>query len=185
MSGVDLADQFLQYYSFLCKSVKWSKKFFVHCLDMVILNAHILHKKYSDSKKMHWQFRIELVKHMLSNAQQQPWGIVPVPDPVDCPLHLVDKHFIEPIPGQEGGRRKQPSHPCFVCNVSKEALSDAGFGDSYKPKKYTSYWCSICKLALCIDPCFRLYHTEKDYTSEIIKIARTSIKPNQKDAQHV
>ena len=68
MSGVDLTDQFLQYYSFLCKSVKWSKKFFVHCLNMVILNAHILHKKYSDSKTMHWQFRMQLVKHMLSNA---------------------------------------------------------------------------------------------------------------------
>ena len=68
MSGVDLTDQFLQYYSFLHKSVKGSKKFFVYCLNMVILNTHILHKKYSDSKKMHWQFRIELVKHMLSNA---------------------------------------------------------------------------------------------------------------------
>ena len=93
MSGVDLTDQFLHYYSFLCKSVKWSKKFIVHCLNRVVLNAHILHKKYSDSIKMHWQFRIELVKHMLSNAQQQPWGIVPVPDPVDCALHLVDKHL--------------------------------------------------------------------------------------------
>ena len=51
ISGVDLTDLFLQYYSFLCTSVKWSKKFFVHCLNMVILNAHILHKKYSDSKK--------------------------------------------------------------------------------------------------------------------------------------
>ena len=113
---------------------------------------------------------------------------MPVPDPVDCPLCLVDKHFIEPIPGQEGGRRKHPSHICFVCNVSKEALSDGGFGDIYKPKEYTSYWCSICKCALCIDPCFRLYHTEKDYTSEIIKIARhsvNSVKPIQKDVQHV
>ena len=112
-------------------------------------------------------------------------GIVPVPDPVDSPLHLVDKHFIKPIPGQEGGRRKHSSCACFVGNVSKEALSDAGFGDSYKPKKYTSYWCSICKCALCIDPCFRLYHTEKDYTSEIIKIARHSVKPIQKDVQHI
>ena len=153
--------------------------------NMVILNAHILNKKYSDSKKMHWQLRIELVKHMVGNTQQQPWGIVPVPDPVDCPLCLVDKHFIEPIPGQEGARRKHPGCLCFVCNVSKEAFSDAGFGDSYKSKKYTSYWCSICKCALCIDPCFRLYHTEKDYTSEIIKIARMSVKPIQKDAQHV
>ena len=74
MSGVDLTDQFLQYYSFLCKSVKWSKKFFVHCLNMVILNAHILDKKYSDSKTMHWQFRIELVKHMLSNVHDNSHG---------------------------------------------------------------------------------------------------------------
>ena len=69
--------------------------------------------------------------------QQQPQGIVPVPDPVDCPLCLVDKHFIEPILGQEGGRRKHPSCACFIFNVSKEALSDAGSGDSYKPKKST------------------------------------------------
>ena len=86
-------------------------------------------------QKMHWQFRIELVKHMLSNAQQKPWGNVPVPDHVYCPLCLVDRHFIEPIPGQEGGKRKHPSCDCFICNVSKEALSDAGLGDSYKPKK--------------------------------------------------
>ena len=51
MSSVDLTDPFLQYYSFLHKSVKWSKKFFVHSLNMFILNAHILHKKYSDNKK--------------------------------------------------------------------------------------------------------------------------------------
>ena len=73
----------------------------------------------------------------------------------------------------------------YCQQISKEALSDAGFGDSYKPKKYTSYWCPICKHALCIDPCFRIYHTEKDYTSEIIKIARMSVKPIQKDAQHI
>ena len=107
MSGVDLTDQFLQYYSFLHKSVKWSKKFFVHCLNMVILNAHILHKKYSDSKNA------LAVQDRTSKAWQQPLGIVPVPDPVDCSLCLVDKHFIEPIPGQEGGRRKHPSHACF------------------------------------------------------------------------
>ena len=110
---------------------------------------------------------------------------MPVPDPVDSPLCLVDRHFIAPIPGQEGGRRMHPSRACFICNVSREALSDAGLGDSYKTKKSTSYWCSICKCALCIDPCFRLYHTHKDYTSEILKIARMSVKPIQEDAQHV
>ena len=38
---------------------------------------------------------------------------------------------------------------------------------------------------MCIDPCFRLYHTKEDYTSEIMKIARMSVKPVQQDAQHV
>ena len=36
---------------------------------------------------------------------------------------------------QEEGRRKHPSCACFVCNVSREALSDAGMGDSYKTKR--------------------------------------------------
>ena len=140
---------------------------------------------YSPHEIMHWQFMIQLIKDMLIKAWQQPWGIVPVPDLVDSPLCLVDQHFIEAIPGQKGSRRKHPSHTCLTCNVSKEALSDTGLGDSYKPKKFTSHLCSICKGALCIDPCFRLCHTEKDYTSEIIKIARMSVKPIQKDAQHV
>ena len=97
---------------------------------------------------------------------------------------LIDT-LLSPYQAKKGGRRKHPSHSCFVCNDSREALSDAGLGDSYKPKKFTSYWCSICKCALCIDPCFRLYHTQKDYTNEILKIARTSVKSIQKDAQHV
>ena len=93
--------------------------------------------------------------------------------------------LLSPYQAKKGVGRKHPNHACFICNISKEALSDTGLGDSYKPKKFTSYWCSICKHVLCIDPCFRLYHTEKDYTSEIIKIARMSVKPIQKDAQHV
>ena len=122
---------------------------------------------------------------MLSTAQQQPWGIVPVPDPVDSPLHLVGRHFIEPIPGQEVGRRKHPSCACFVCNVTKRHCQMLVWGTVINPKSSPLTGCSICKRTLCIDPIFKLYHTEKDFTSEIIKIARMSVKPIQKDAQHV
>ena len=102
------------------------------------------------------------------------------------PSAWLINNLLSPYQAKNGDRRKHPSCTCFVCNVSKEALSDAGLGDSYKSKKYTSYWCSIYKHALCIDPCFRLYHTEKDYTSEIIKIARHECKAYSKqDAQHV
>ena len=116
-----------------------------------------------------------LLEHGYTQCTYSPQEIFGQQKCLDCPLCLVEKHSIESILGQEGGRRKHPSHACFVCNVSKEALSDAGFGENYKPKKYTSYWCPVFKCALFIDFCFRLYHTKKDYTSKIIKIARMSV----------
>ena len=85
--------------------------------------------------------------------------------------------LLSPYQAKKGlGESTQAALVLYVMS-GKEALSDVGLGDIYKPKKFTSYWCSICKCASCIDPCFRLYHTEKDYTSEIIKIARHSVKP--------
>ena len=81
---------------------------------------HIFSTRNIQTAKMHWQFRIELVKHMLSNAQQQPQGIVPVPEPVDCPLCLADKHFIEPIPGQEGvGESTQATLVLYVMSAKR------------------------------------------------------------------
>ena len=107
-----------------------------------------------------------------------------VPDPADSPLHLVDKYFIEPIPGQEGvGESTQAMLVSYVMSAKRHCQMLV-WGTGTIPKS-ASYWCSICKHALCIDPCVRLYQTEKDYTSEIIKIARMSVKPTQKDAQHV
>ena len=47
MSGVDLTDQFLASYSFLRRSVKWSKKLFIHFINMVMLNAYMLYKHYA------------------------------------------------------------------------------------------------------------------------------------------
>ena len=44
MGGVDLSDQLLNYFSFLRKSTKWSRKLLIHLFNLVILNAHILNK---------------------------------------------------------------------------------------------------------------------------------------------
>ena len=111
---------------------------------------------------------------------------MPVQDPVDSPLCLVDKHFIEPIPGQEVGRRKHPSHTCFICIViAKRHCQILVWGTVTNPKSSPLTGVQYVSVHVCIDPCFRLYHTEKDYTSEIMKIARMIVKPIQKDAQHV
>ena len=45
---------------------------------------------------------------------------MPVPDSVDSPLHLVDRHFIEPIPGQEGvGKSTQAAVVSYVMSAER------------------------------------------------------------------
>ena len=44
MGGVDLADQYCVYYSFTCKSVKWSRKAMFWGIEVAIVNSYILYK---------------------------------------------------------------------------------------------------------------------------------------------
>ena len=53
MGGVDLNDQICQYYDVLCKSVKWWKTLFFHLINMVIVNAYVLYRKYGNAGKRH------------------------------------------------------------------------------------------------------------------------------------
>ena len=69
---------------------------------------------------MHWQFRKELVKHMLSNAQQQPWGIVPVPDPVDCPSTWLINTLLSPYQAKKGvGESIQAALVSYVMSAKR------------------------------------------------------------------
>ena len=155
VSRVDLTDQFLASYSFLKKSVKWSKKFFIHCINMVMLNAYVLYKHYAKEKKTHKQFHLDIVKHLLRNAKETPRGVLEIPEPANSPLRLIERHFIEKIPPHVGCKRSCPSHKCYVCNsVTPDALTDLGLEKSDHRNKFSSYWCPQCKRTLCIDECF-------------------------------
>ena len=45
---------------------------------------------------------------------------MPVPDPVDCPLCLVDKHFTEPIPAKKGvGENTQAALVSYVMSAKR------------------------------------------------------------------
>ena len=63
MSGVDLSDQLLNYYSFVWKSTKWSRKLLIHQLNLLILNAYILNQNYGCEKLTHDKYRDRIVKY--------------------------------------------------------------------------------------------------------------------------
>ena len=41
MHGVDTADQYLAYYPFICKTVKWPKRVFFYVLQCCLFNSYV------------------------------------------------------------------------------------------------------------------------------------------------
>ena len=42
---------------------------------------------------------------------------------------------------------------------------DAWHGSCQSSRAESSYECVTCAVGLCVDPCFKLYHTNKDFIS--------------------
>lgn len=172
MGGVDLSDQMMTYYSFLRKSLKWSRKLLIHLMNMLIMNAFILNKKFGRTKLSHEEYRDELVRFLIQDGMKR--YNIPLPPvssrkitPREAADHsekrLKERHFPSSIPCAEGRKRKKPSRTCFACNnlpvVPGVKLN----------KKSTSYWCSECQKPLCVTPCFEIYHTEKNFQESCLE----------------
>ena len=163
MGGVDLSDQLLNYYSFLQKSTKWSRKLLIHMFNLLLLNAYILNKHYGCKKLTHDEYRDRIVKYLLEEGLKN--YKIPLPPvmskrigkyhgPGHDKARLCERHFPSCIPKGEGKKRERPSRCCSVCSYIPGYL--------YK-KKRTSYWCEDCRKPLCVVPCFKIYHTEMDF----------------------
>ena len=155
MSGVDLSDQLLNYFTFIHKSTKWSWKLLIHLFNLVILNAYILNRHYG-SKKCH-RMSIEITWWNIYCVKA--WSVTkfPLPQVLSKKIgrnhtsehnskRLNERHFITNIPGGEGRKRKRPTRCCFVCSKLPSL--------NCKPKR-TSFWCEDFGKALCITPCFK------------------------------
>ena len=108
MGGVDLSDQLLNYFSFLRKSTKWSRKLLIHLFNRVILNAHILNKHYVSAKLTQDEYRGYIVKYLVSEGLK--CYKIPLPSIISRKLgkhntdehnrtRLNEHHFISNIPG--------------------------------------------------------------------------------------
>ena len=72
MNGVDLADQYTVYYSFVRRSKKWWRKVCFWLLEVATVNAYILYKK-SNSSHTHLQFRRAVIESLASlHLQEAP-----------------------------------------------------------------------------------------------------------------
>ena len=147
MGGVDLEDQFNSYYAVTKRSYKWWKVF-MHLPITAISNASIMYQSSAVVKLTNSEFRLQLAEQLLegyerhSAARGRPRAVE------DAPLRLSGRHFTEHC-----GQLKPE---CIVCNKRQ--------GGKSVQRKRTSYRCKTCapSVALCIVPCFEIYHTKHD-----------------------
>ena len=79
---------------------------------------------------------------------------------LDDSIRLEGRHFPSRI-GKES--TKSGSKLCKVCNFGKKTIKEKGFDGITISQKLTSYMCKKCKVPLCVEPCFELYHTKEKY----------------------
>lgn len=148
--GVDLSDQRMSYGIFDHRSVKWWRKLAFHIILICINNSCVLYEKVKKKKCSINNFMKLLVQDLaMTDDLETP------PDTSGTQLSRLSgsKHFIEKIPAPDGKKRLQ--RKCKVC-------ADRGRKLSGKPvRKDTTFQCNFCKIPLCLEPCFKLFHTKK------------------------
>ena len=144
MGGVDLCDQYNQYYQFCRKSIKWWKKVFFWILETCITNSYILYKltrPVEERGTSLLKFRRALVTSL-------------VPRAVDIPIHRPGRPSLGPPLERLNGRfhgqeLSSTKTDCKVCSKRP------------KQRRETCYVCTTCQGHPHLHPgtCFVRYHT--------------------------
>jgi hypothetical protein len=136
-SGVDTIDQLHASYSIGRKSKKWWPRLVWWLIDMCIINAYSLYNQQQQVKISQLEFRQQLMQQLVEQYGQQRSSI-------DRPSPTLQRQR------QKGHWpvRTHEERDCVHCSVQP------------KQRTCTSFQCEQCRVHLCIDPCFKLFHTD-------------------------
>lgn len=154
MGGVDRVDQHISCYSTPRKrGKKWYKKVFFNLIDISLWNAYVVYKKCGGTLSF-LLYRIEIIQKTMEKYHSDAMKPKPGrPSQTLSPLRLTERHFLEYIPPTE--KKVNPTRQCGMCSRVKDA-------NGKKIRRESRFYCPDCNVALCVSPCFRVYHTVAD-----------------------
>ena len=129
-------------------------------LNMLVLNAYILNKKFGERKLSHSDYR-EYIAEYLIRRSNRTYACVDTDNFLQCD-RLVGRHW--PMKFERNAMGCIVPHWCKVCCVG---LKEKNANRKREKEESTSYKCQQCNVPLCIDPCFHIYHVDKDYKSSV------------------
>lgn len=169
MGSVDQSDQMVLLNSSVRKTLKWTKKLFVHLLDLSATNAHILYGKHTGSSMKHFKFAKKLCVQLISAAIIDPdYGMPKKSGRRSSNMatrlqYSMSTHWPSIIPPTE--KQSKPRRECVVCRSHRPTTGTRWKKGDSRVRVQTRYQCSGCidQPALCVTPCFQKYHTLKHY----------------------
>ena len=137
MSGIDLSDQMISYYSNLRKTLKWYRKVALQIIEVLLNNSYYVFKKCTGKQMTMLTYRETIVNHLIGLTDDVDFDKVP----------KANFHYLEPIPPTAS--KANPTRKCVLCKKADI-------------RKESRYQCGFCedKVALCIHPCFKNYHVK-------------------------
>ena len=124
-------------------------------------------KKKSEAYKNAQQIFVSVIDRLVNNSFET------MNDSLDDSLNnsfvgeferLADnKHFLKKISVPENSKKGRVFRTCKVCSLAEREFDRIrSLPKRKRTGRETQYECSKCKVALCIDNCFEIYHTQKD-----------------------
>lgn len=148
MGGVDQYDQTSGYYSYPYKSHKWYLTIFHFLIEASLINSFILFKSKNPQTNISSKRFRELVCLSLVNEQTCRRAVDKRSQPhPEASARILAPHYPEKF--------DNPKHrpECKVCR-------------SIKVRTQTTFHCPTCGVALCVYPCFKIYHTKENIAAE-------------------
>ncbi|XP_068129533.1 piggyBac transposable element-derived protein 4-like [Hyperolius riggenbachi] len=143
MGAVDLADQVLAPYRIDRKRKAWYKKVALYLMQVSIHNAFLIYKKAGNGGTF-LKFQEQVITSLIFQSGQPAMN----PDLLvsEDVIRLHARHFPAPLPPTTS--KQHPQKRCKVCRRNGA-------------RRDTRYHCPQCpsKAALCLVPCFEVYHT--------------------------
>ena len=124
-------------------------------IDQCLFNSSILQSKVTNKNIKLLDFQTAVIEEILRKYQVSTdmTGKTGRKSDVNDPLRLTGRHFADYIPATPC--KREPTRRCVVCYASNK--------NGKKIRKETRIWCPDCEVALCNIPCFKIYHTQRNY----------------------
>ena len=169
MGSVDRSDQMISSLNLNRRVMKWYKKVMFHLFDLAELQSYLLYRMRSAKPIPHRVYRRELIKQMLPTCKiplDRHLGRKRSAGSISDTHRLEDRHLISKIEASPDLKKAAVQRNCKVCCTSMAKYYKAeGLKVPKHPGHMTRYECRDCQVSLCVDPCFKLYHTYQDYIS--------------------